>query len=346
MTTLAEPAAPSILALSVVVVNYNGRRDLSDCLSSLLHTASNSSSEIVVVDNASTDGSSDIASQHQGVKVIRSPQNVGYAAAVNLALPRLRGRYVAVLNMDLVVSADWSKPLIAFLDQRQEVGAVCPLLLLHEAQDRVNAVGQSVHVTGLGFNRALGQKKAQIGPDPVRLSGIQGGAFVIRKNLLEQMGGWDASGFLYHEDVQLSWQLHVMGYAMYCIPSATVYHKYRLSMYPEKFYLLERNRLLLLLTHTKLITRLLLSPLLLLTELMAWGFSLWRGPDFVKAKTRSYRDVLARKHWMHRRRKEIDQLRQRSDMTVLSQLDWNYHWGQFATLAQEKLSGGPSRVRG
>jgi GT2 family glycosyltransferase len=301
--------------------------------------------------------------------VVRNSTNVGYAAGVNTAWPHARGEFVAVLNADCRVEAGWLGPLVDFMRAHPEAAAVNPLLLLEteprdsarttvagaetagerdarsaslNARDsvRINAAGQDVHVTGLGFNRWLWRPWSTAGDQAQRVSGLQGGAFLIRRAVLQQMGGWDDSGFLYHEDVELSWMLHLMGYDLFCIPAARVWHDYHLTMYPEKLFLLERNRWAMLLTHLRAATRWRLAPLLLVTEILMWGFCLLRGPGFLRAKAASYRWVTARLGLLAGRRHHVESLRRRDDAAVLRRLRWNYAWDQLFSLGGER---GPSR---
>ena len=101
--------------VSVVVVNYNGADALERCLDALVADGGAVQTEILVVDNASTDGSDQIAEraagEHDALRLIRSETNRGYAGAVNLALSEARGEFVAVLNMDVLVSGGWLVPL-------------------------------------------------------------------------------------------------------------------------------------------------------------------------------------------------------------------------------------------
>jgi GT2 family glycosyltransferase len=329
--------------VSVIVVNYNGADDLERCLTALAEDDSGPSAEILVVDNASEDGSLATAkaqaARFPAVRVLESPTNRGYAGAVNLALPEARGRYVAVLNMDIVASPRWLGPLTGFLDRNPAAGAVCPLMVLDEDPDRINAAGQDLNVTGLGFNRWLGEPRDRAGTEPFRVAGLHGGAFVIRRELLGRFGGWDERGFLYHEDVQLSWLLHLVGAEVHLVPASVVRHDYHLTMFPEKLFLLERNRGAMVMTDLRGGTRLALSPLLALTELLMWGYCLIRGPRFLRAKLASYRWIFGERRRIRERRRFIRSLRRRSDWEVLRGLRWGYPWDQFFTLGRER---GPS----
>jgi GT2 family glycosyltransferase len=278
--------------VSVVVVNYNGAGALERCLRALLDDTGKVETEILVVDNHSSDGSAAIAErlagEHDSLRLLSSDTNRGYAGAVNLALPEARGEYVAVLNMDVVVSDGWLEPLVAFLESNPDTGAACPLIVLESDSSRINAAGQNVHPTALGSNRWLGKPRERAGSEPFRVSGLHGASFLIRRELLERLGGWDESGFLYHEDVELSWLLRYAGRDIFCVPASMVSHDYHLTMFPHKLFLLERNRWKMLLTNVRGRTRLALSPLLALSELMMWGYCLLRGPKFLRAKWTSY----------------------------------------------------------
>jgi GT2 family glycosyltransferase len=323
------------------VVNYNGEESLASCLESI-GADSYPAREIIVVDNASSDRSPDIlrgiCARHPNVIVLWSERNLGYAGGVNLALNTAGGSYVAVLNMDVSVESGWLAPLVAFLEDHPGVGAVNPLIALSD-RERINALGQNLHITGLGFNRYLGRLVESVDLEPVRVAGIQGAAFLIRRALLERVGGMDATGFLYHEDVNLSWMLNLMDFDLYCVPQSIVHHDYLLSMYPTKLHLLERNRWAMLLAYLHRSTLVLLIPALLATEMLMWCYCLIRGWSFIRAKMVSYRWVFRHRGQISERRQLAESLRVLSDGQLLSRLRWAYAWDQFVVLGRER---GPS----
>jgi GT2 family glycosyltransferase len=346
-----SPSAPgtgSAPLVSVVVVNYNGADALPRCLDALVADTGDAGAEVLVVDNASSDGSDSIAAEaaerHDSVRLLRSPTNRGYAGAVNLALAEARGAYVAVLNMDVVVSSGWLDPLISFLEATPDAGAVCPLIVLESDPKRINAAGQDVHVTALGFNRWLEEPRERAGGRPFRVSGLHGAAFLVRRDDLESIGGWDESGFLYHEDVELSWLLTLAGKEIHCAPASIVRHDYHLTMFPHKLFLLERNRWSMLLANTRTLTRIALSPLLALSELMMWGYCLLRGPSFLRAKLDSYRWISTHRERIRERRRFVEGLRRRSDWGVLRRMHWGYPVDQFVTLGRERGESERNRI--
>ena len=339
MTSSGE-TAPDV---SIVVVNFQGGHAIAACLRSLFED-NTAGREIIVVDNHSSDDSPAIIEkmvnpQDRG-RWIASPKNVGYAAAIDLARPLCRGRYIAVLNMDTVVEPGWLDPLVEHLDQHAEVAAASPLILLADGK-RVNAAGQWVHRTGLGFNRDLGRPTAEIEADPFPVSGIHGAAFVIRSALIDQIGGIESGGFLYHEDVNLSWLLHLMGYELACVPVSRVRHDYFLSMHPEKLELLERNREAMLRAYLQPKTRRGLIGWRTLTESILWLYSGLRGPRFLRAKWRARAWVHQNQALILQRRKLAERLRIRSDTEVLATTTRSYPLRQVLKLAGER--GAPRR---
>ena len=229
-----------------------------------------------------------LAEGHDSLRLLRSPTNRGYAGAVNVALPEARGEHLAILNMDVLVAPGWLDPLVALLEDRPDAAVACPLIVLESDPGLINAAGQDLNKSGLGWNRWLRKPRATAGDQPFEVDGLHGAAFLIRKELLGRLGGWDETGFLYFEDVELSWLLRIAGCEIWCVPGSTVTHDYHLTMFPHKLFLLERNRRKMLLADLRGRTRLAFSPLLALTELMMWGYCLLRGPKFLRAKRQSY----------------------------------------------------------
>jgi GT2 family glycosyltransferase len=330
-----------VLSVTVVVVGYNDRESLPTCVAAL--AADPAAARIVVIDNASTDGTSETFSNLQAldprVETIENPANVGYAGAVDGVLPSITTDYLAVLNADSVPSTGWLTPQIAYLDTHSQFAATCPTMTL-AGTEQLNATGLDIHVTGLGFNRRLSSAVDAAEAQPTEVPGLQGGAFVIRRVTLEAAGGWYSGGFLYHEDVELSWTVRLMGYRIAFVPTPRVDHHYSLTMSPEKLFLLERNRWETLLANTSWTTRLAISPLLLWTELMMWTYSASRGRSMLAAKKRSYASISARRGTIADRRAVIGGLRRVSDRQVLVAFRWNYTWDQLVFVGRRRSSRG------
>ena len=324
--------------VTVVIVNYRSGDDLAHCLPGVL-AAGEALSRIVVFDNASGDESIDhadtLALTDDRLEVVRSESNLGLAGAVNEILPGVTTEYLAVLNPDSTPLEGWLEPLVDYLDGHPDAAVACPLVLM-EGLGEVNSAGQHVHVTGLGFNRLLHARPDSIPRQPHPVGGLHGVAFLIRTEILRELGGWDSTGFLYHEDVALSWDVLLDGHDIVCVPESRVLHDYHLTMYPEKLYLLERNRWALLLSHLRWRRLVIIAPVLALTELMVWGLCIVRGKGFISAKTSAYA-------WVRDHRREIADWRRRvfsrpiyDDFRLRRGTRWSYPLLQLGILGGER----------
>jgi GT2 family glycosyltransferase len=331
-------------AVSIIVVNFNGGEKLRACLQAMLATAGEA--EIVVVDNASTDGSAELAGlRAPRIRVIRNRVNAGYAAGLNQGAGASSGEILVFANMDTVPEPGWLEPLASALRENPRIAAVNPLLLLMDGVS-VNAAGQRIHVTGLGFNRGLGEPAGRFGDRMFAVDGIHGAFFAMRRSTFERIGGLDTTGFLYHEDVNGSWLLRLAGYELCCVPASRVRHDYFLSMHADKFHLLERNRAAMLMAYLRPGTLLVLLPVLLFTELLAWGYAILRRHGFGGAKWRSYGWVIAHREQIRERRRLAATLRRVGDLRLLAGFSWAYDWRQFGILARERGLGRRKRGAG
>ncbi len=324
---------------TVVIVNYRSGDALGGCLDSLMEDPP---ARVVVIDNASGDDSAAPArqwSERDGrVELVELESNLGLAGGVDHVLPSITTPYLIPLNPDTVTHPGWWRRLIEHLESSPHTAVACPLIMMM-GTDRINSLGQHVHVTGLGFNRLLGSPADRAPTDTHPVPGLHGTAFAIRTEVLQAIGGWDATGFLYHEDVALSWSVRLAGWEIEAVPAAVVEHDYQLSMSPDKLFLLERNRWAMLLSHLRPWTRVALAPVLLVSETAIWALCLRRGPAFLKAKTRSYRWVLENRDAIRSWRERVAGFRRVGDHRLLATQRWSYPLGQGVTLAAEK---GPS----
>lgn len=301
---------------SVIIVNYNGRSHLPACLNSLLND-DGVEMEIIVVDNASSDGSADlVAAAYPQARLIHSRENLGFGGANNLAAAHAQGEYLAFLNQDTVVTTGWLEALIHALEQTPQAGLSTPQILLLDQPDQVNAAGNEMHLTGLTLCRGL-YDPAEQWQQPDRVTAVSGAAFVMRRSLFIALGGFDADFFMYFEDTDLSLRARLLGYDCRYVPQAVVYHDYALRFGPRKTYYEERNRYATLLKTLRWPTLILLLPLWLLGELVTWGFVLTRDRANWRNKPRAYTHIL--RQWpvlsAHRRRWQAQ--RQVSDRTLL-----------------------------
>ena len=230
---MTPPGAPGAPDLSVVVVSFNTRALLADCLASVF-AAPGPVLEVWVVDNASSDGSREmVARDFPDVKVIANAENLGFARANNLALERAAGRHVLLLNSDTRVLEDALARLVEFLDQHADVGACGPRLLNADL---------SLQRSGREFP-GLGAAAIALLPLPAALRAmfaspterrdhdaiaevddLTGAALCVRRAALDQVGMLDPGFFFFGEDVDLCWRLAHAGWRRCYVPQARVVH--------------------------------------------------------------------------------------------------------------------------
>ncbi len=313
---------------SVIVVNFNGMPYLETCLRSVLNQ-SYLDFEVILVDNNSSDGSLAYARERfPDLLIVANEKNLGYAAGINSGIAHAKGKYLAPLNVDTEVEQNWLAPMVEFLDANPEAGAVTPKSLLYRNRNKVGVMGLDVHITGLGFVRGLNKQDSSLSQEPFPVAAVSGCSFLVRREIVERMGGLNEDNFMYYDDVDLSWMVNLMGYEIYCIPRSIVYHEYELKMSPQKMFWLEYGRLSSLLCYLKPPTLIVLLPALVFTEALIMGYCLVRGPRHIWAKIRAEAAALRNLRGIMRRRRQAQRLRKLSDFQLLRRFELNYEWGQ------------------
>ena len=318
--------------VSVILVNYNGMLHLDTCIPSILNQTYQNF-EIIFVDNDSGDGSLEYARRKfPRLVFVANNKNLGYAGGINAGLVHATGEYIAPLNIDTEVSPNWPSVMARFLDENPRAGVVTPKILLFDDRSKINTMGSNIHVTGLGFCRGLNKPDDNL-TSPQRVPGVSGCSYLIRREILEKMGGAPEESFMANDDVVVSWLVNLMDYEIYCLPEAVVYHKYTLKMSPEKFFQLEKNRHLLLLYSLKPLTFVVLSPVFAFTEFLILVYSLLKGRRYIQAKFKAWGAVWENRKYIRERKTQVQKLRRISDFQLLKKMRWNLEWNQLLRIA-------------
>lgn len=313
--TAASIATPPAVTRSVILVNHNGRAEIVRCLQSLRWD--DTAAEIIVVDNASTDGSADLIAQaFPEVRLVRSPVNGGFGAGNNLGVRAASGEILLFLNPDTVVEPNWATPLLAALED-PTVGLATAKILLRDSPERVNACGNEIHCSGLTLCRGIGELSDAFTAS-AEVAAISGAAFAIRRDVYSALGGFDEDFFLYLEDTDLSLRARLAGFRCVCAPDSVVYHDYTLRFGPKKTFYQERNRYRLLLKTYRWRTLAVLAPSLLLAEAVAWGFVLLREPGRYRNKLGAYLAIVRGWRQIMGGRRRAQALRQVGDRALLA----------------------------
>ncbi len=299
--------------LSVVVLAYGAEPYLGDAVRAVLASVDGDGQsldlEVVLVDNGSSAEAIASVSGLPKVRVLTPEENTGFAGGCNLGAAQTRGKYLALVNSDAVVSEN---ALVRLMETAAAsgVGIATSSLRLAEAPETINSAGNPLHVTGLVWAGAHGQPAARH-REARPVACASGAALVLRRSLWEQLGGFAPEYFAYHEDTELSLRCWQRGLTVVYVPDSIVLHHYEFSRSPIKLYLVERNRLVLIATAYSGRLLLLLSPLLVGFEI-AVALASVRGGWWAQ-KRAGWRWILSNLGWIRRRRRQLQAERNTSD---------------------------------
>jgi len=230
----------SVPRVTAVVVSYNTREELRRCLASL-RAHSGLPCEILVVDNASTDGSADmVQSEYPEARVVRNRENVGFSRANNQGLREATGAYALILNSDAELAPGALPALAALLDARPRLGAVGPRTLNPDGTVQIS-FGPALTPLSEWRQRRLVRGVKRRHPSTLREAAAQaareqepdwlsGACLLARKEALDAVDGFDEGFFLYEEDVDLCLRLRRAGWGILFTPAAEVVHHLGRSM--------------------------------------------------------------------------------------------------------------------
>ncbi|MFN8537440.1 MAG: glycosyltransferase family 2 protein [Thermomicrobiales bacterium] len=212
--------------------------------------------------------------------------------------------------------ADWLRELVLALDAHPEAGLATPKILMIDEPSLVNTCGNSITITGLTFCRGLDEPAASF--DQLEaVSAVSGAAFVIRRSVLEAIGGFDEDFFMYFEETDLSLRAALAGFACLYVPTSVILHKYDFRFSAQKCFYQERNRYFSLLKTLRWRTLLALLPALLIAEAIAWGYAGLQGRAHLRGKLRSHAWLFTNLRRILAKREATQRLRRVSDRVVL-----------------------------
>ena len=280
----------------VVVITHNGEKDI-DCFLDTYRAYTPGNVPLIVVDNASSDRTLDIVrEQYSDAVIVQNTINRGYAGGAREGMDYALSHgaeYVAVVNQDVQFSERWLDELIEYLDTHPKCAAVQPRIMMYPETDIINSYGNAQHYLGFGYT--LGYKNTLYSCENGKeLATCSGAAVLFRSSSLRDVGHIDERYFMYYEDSDLSWRLRLRGYSLALCCGSTVFHRYEFSRSIQKFYFMERNRLILMMTNYSLKTLLLIAPMMIVMEAGMIAYSLLgtllgkRDGLTLKEKARSY----------------------------------------------------------
>lgn len=216
---------------TVAILNYNTKHYLETFLPSISYSSSKAF-DTLVIDNGSIDESVDFVGKwFPEVSVIPLSSNYGFAKAYNIGLQDIETEYLAIVNSDVHVDENWLDPLIAFLQRNKDYAAVMPKVLSFENEKEFEyAGGSGGYQDILGYPYCRGRVFNTVEEDegqydnPESIAWASGAALVIRRDLFQNLGGFDQDYFAHHEEIDLCWRLRNCGYKIGVEPTSKIFH--------------------------------------------------------------------------------------------------------------------------
>jgi GT2 family glycosyltransferase len=295
--------------LSVLIVAYESRDDLTKSLPALLRELGDGD-ELIVVENKAGDGSVEVVRELAPQARIVSPgRNAGFAGGANAGAEVARGDLLVLLNPDAVPRSGWGEAIRKpWLEDRG--WAAWQALVADGAGETINSAGNPIHFTGIvwagGHGRHLGEA-----PPPGEVPAASGACLAVRMDEWRRAGGFPPQYFMYHEDVDLSVRLRMAGGTVGIEPTAVVAHDYDFSASADKWRWLERNRLAFLVRTYPGALLALLAPALLITELALLPVAAAGG--WGRQKLKANREFIA---WLPRLLRERRALQRRRKISA------------------------------
>lgn len=273
--------------ISIIIVGYNSREYLKDCLTSI-YKSTYKKFRVIFVDNNSSDESvAYIENSFPKTIIIKSRQNLGFAGGNNLGIKKAikdKDEFIFLLNPDTVLDRNCIKVLV---EQSDVYTILQPLILMHNNKktNLINTTGIYLNFLGISYCDNY-KKKGILFSNKLKIPAASGAGMFLPTTIFKEIGFFDENFFMYYEDLDFCWTARKSNYEIYMIPSAKLWHKYSFNKNKNKFFYSERNRLLFLYKHFSLKYYILISIPFFINELIILFYSLFSG--LFIAKINSY----------------------------------------------------------
>lgn len=328
----------------IISPNYKdyAKRYSVDCITSIRKQKKINEFKIFITDNESTEESftylKKIAPE---VEIIRNEKNDGFAKGNNDAIKVAIAQgfdYFALFNLDTILDENCIAKMIEVMENPSNpfyqggsltIGAAQARLMLWPDKDKINSIGNVTHFLGFGYSDGYKEKFSIFPP----MSGLRrinnfqfsikeicypsGAGVLFTREVLEKIGLLDEEFWMYAEDQDIGWRIWLAGYKCVLVPEAIVYHKYEFSRSIEKYYWMDRNRIIVMLKNYHWASLVLIFPAFLLMEIGLFIFACGNG--WLKEKIKVYKYFLNLKNWKYilNTRKQTQSLRKVRDKDII-----------------------------
>lgn len=211
--------------VSIIVLNWNGKKFLKNCLDSLQKVIY-SRLEIIVIDNNSTDGSREfVETNYKKVTLIENKENYGFAKGNNIGFKASTGDYVLILNNDTVVTPNFLDPLIKDFESNPTIACLQPQIRLSDNKQLLDGVGAFLTFTGFLYHFGYLKDRMQLKCNKkMKIFSAKGACMFLRRKAIEEVGLFDEDFFIFFEETDLCFRLWLAGYSVVYEPESVIYH--------------------------------------------------------------------------------------------------------------------------
>ena len=301
--------------ISIIILNYNGAKYLLECVDSVYKTTG-CKLEVILIDNNSSDNSQVVCKEKfPEVILIQNKENIGLTAR-NIGIKKAMGDFIVFLDSDTVVSPDWLITLLNSFKKNGD-GLYQPKLLKKERSDFIESCGNMINIFGLGYSRGKG-KRDNGQYNKFQTIGYTSGACTFSSSeIIKKIGGIDEIFFSYHDDLDFGWRGRLLGIPSYFEPKSVVHHlgSPTLKWSEKKFFYLERNRWICILSLYSNKTMIKLLPFLVILEIGIFFFLVSKGLG--KSKINSLISLIKISNKIKKRQEKFNSSREISDKEIV-----------------------------
>ena len=309
--------------VSIIILNYNGKEIILECLESVFQS-NYSKFEVILVDNGSTDNSHKICKQkYPEIVLVENKENLGLAAR-NIGVDKSKGDFIVFLDSDTIVEKNWLKNFLESY-KKHGTGLYQPKFLEKEHPDIISSAGNMINIFGLSYSIGRGIKDEHQFEEFDKVNYAPGACTFTKLETIREIGEIDPIFFAYHDDLDYGWRGLLLDIPSFYEPNSIVYHygSPTLKWSSKKFFLLERNRWICLLTLYSTRTFLKILPSLLLLEIGMMGFFIFKGMFFTKISVLFSLIKLSKE--ISRRKRKLQTQRKVDDKNIVNGFVTNFH---------------------
>jgi GT2 family glycosyltransferase len=272
-----------VTSICALVVNFNGERLLDPCLTSIEACLAEhrARARVVVVDNGSTDGSlAMLRRRGSAIEIVERNRNDGFGAGVNAGVASCDEEWLLLVNNDMTLEPRALERMLDAVTDDPRIGSVGPQIRFSADERVINSAGMELDVLGIARDRLVGRPVEEGGAETREVFGVSAGAALYRRAMLADIGGFDASFFLYLEDVDVAWRARARGWKALYVPDAVAIHRHSATARhgsASKHFYVGRNRVRMLAKNATRAQLLRHGPRMVLHDLLHSGYAAMAG---------------------------------------------------------------------